>query len=71
MLGSVGASGFSCGGAQLVSNGGPGVLAAGVSFSGGDGVGVMGRGSKQPAVPITKLISNKATDIRFIDISLQ
>ena len=47
-----------------------GVFAVGVSFSGGDGVGVMGRGSKQPVIPITKLISNKTMKIRFIVISL-
>ena len=49
-----------------MSIGGPGVLAAGVSFSGGDGAGVVGRGTKQPVVPNTKLISNRAIKIRFI-----
>ena len=50
---------------------GTGVLAVGVSFSGGDGVGAMGRGSKQPVVPATKLISNRAIKIRFIAVFLR
>jgi hypothetical protein len=70
MLGSVGASAFGCGGDQLVSIGAVDVLAAGVPFSGGDGAGVVGRGTKQPVMPTTKLNSKRAIRIRFIVIFL-
>ena len=49
-----------------MSIGDPVVPAVGVSFPGGDGAGVVGRGTKQPVMPSTKLISNRAIMIRFI-----
>jgi hypothetical protein len=66
MLGSVGALTFGWGGDQLVSIGGLDVLAAGVPPPGVDGVGVVGRGTKQPVILNTRLNTRRAIMMRFI-----
>ena len=71
MLGSVGASVVVLGGDQPVSIGGLGVYVAGVSAFGVDGAGLMGRGTKQPAVLTTKLNTKRITKTRFIIVSLR
>lgn len=53
-----------------MSIGGLDVLAAGVSFPGSDGVGVVGIGAKQPVMPTTKLNSKRTIRIRFIAVFL-